>query len=182
MKIQRRNISGYVLMVMFVFVFLTGSALAGGNKEMKSSAIDNSNNSHLLNGMDFRGKMGAFGDQNGKDEEIVFENGTLHSALCDAYGFGPSEYTAAKNPEGNILFESEAVNKNGDKMVWHGMIKLDKTGLTKRDKIEAYATYVPVGDESTLFWMNGEASKQSMKYSGNDVKHRAENISKEGNK
>jgi hypothetical protein len=177
MRTWRNNISGAV-MTMFVFVFLTGSVLAGGKNEMKSSEKKGSNNVNILNGMDFRGKMGTFGDQNGKDEEIVFENGTFHSALCDAYGFGPSKYTVAKNPEGNILFRSEAANKNGDKMIWHGIIKLDETGLIKRDNIEAYATYVPVAGESVLYWMNGEASKQSMKYSGKEIQTRFEKVSK----
>lgn len=182
MKAHGKNISRSILTMMFIFVFLTGSLLAGGKNEIKSSGKNDSGNMNVLNGMDFRGKMGAFGDQDQKDEEIVFENGTFHSALCDAYGFGPSKYTVAKNSRGDILFKSEAVNKNGDKMLWHGMIKLDETGLTRRNKIEAYATYVPVEKESVLFWMNGEATQQSMKYSGKDVENRAVTVSKEDNK
>ena len=182
MKIQPKYISGYLLMAMLISVFMTGSVIAGGKKEMNSSATNSGNNMQILNGMDFRGKMSTYGDIKSEDEEIIFENGMFHSVLCDKYEFQPSKYTIRQGSDKNIiLFYTEAANSNGDKMLWHGSIKLDHTGLTKRHKIEAYATLVPVNGESALFLMNGEASQQSMKHSSDNTKKTMQTASKEDN-
>lgn len=161
------NIFAGMLMVMLISVLMAGSANAQSKGPATSWASISTDDINVLNGLDFRGKMGALGEKDGKDEEIRFRDGTIQSLLCENCNFLPAKYTIEKGAADYTLeFRAESTNEKGDRMLWNGTIELDHTGLIKRHKIEAYATYIPVGKESRLFWMNGEASEQSMKYAG----------------
>jgi hypothetical protein len=178
----RRNLWINILVIMFISTFLTSMLHAQSEGEMKSSTNKDNDATAIVDGMDFQGKIGTYGDPKGDAEQIAFENGTFHSFACDAYGFRPAKYTAEKNTEGNIIFSAETTNQNGDKMLWHGMIKADKSGQAKEHKVEAYATMVPEGKKgSVLYWVKGSSSEQSMKQSSGEVKKDIKAYSKEGN-
>lgn len=180
MKTNRNNMLIGTLMLIFLSVFLTGAVNAQSRGPAEPWDCISSDDVNILNGLDFRGKIGMFGDKDAKDEELRFRDGILYSSMGEENDFLPAKYAIKKGIDDyTICFCAESTNGKGDKILWHGKIKLDHTGLTKRHKIEAYTTLVNDTGDSQLFWVKGEASKQSMKYSGKNAPQNMQTASKE---
>ncbi len=183
MKLPRRNIIAAALMVVIVATFLPGTVAAQNTSANRSSFFSEENYENIVNGLVFRGEMGMYGEKDGEDAELSFRGGALHSKLMEEHGFAPSSYTIEKGLDKyTINFYSESTNKKGDRLIWHGKIKLDHTGLIKRHKVEAYATCVKAGELCMLVWLNGEATEQSMKYAGQNVPSKTQTASRDSSK
>ena len=169
-----------ILMLIFFSAFLTAAAHAQSRGPAESWDCISTDDIDILNGLDFRGKVGMFGSKDTKDEELRFRDGILLASMGDENDFLPAKYSVKKGIDDyTIHFCAESTNGKGDKILWHGKIKLDHTGLTKRHKIEAYVTLMPASESSKLFWIKGEASEQSMKYSGKNAPQIMQTASKE---
>lgn len=59
-----------------------------------------------------------------KKDVLTFENGKFHSSLCDKYGFGKGDYTAAMTA-GGTSFKAETTSARHGNMVWSGVVKGD---------------------------------------------------------
>jgi hypothetical protein len=182
MKLTARNMVIGAVLIILVAAFLPGSAYAQNTCANRSAYYSDDNYADIVNGLVFRGKMGMLGEKEGSDEEISFLNGMFHSKLSEKYDLIPSSYAVREGPDRYTLrFCSENTNSKGDKLIWHGTIKLDHTGLVKRHEIEAYATLMPAGESSRLFWMKGKASNLSMKFSGKNAPKQMQTASSEDN-
>lgn len=180
MKANRTILLAGAMLLVFLCLFQPGAVFSQSRGPAESWDCVSTDEVDILNGLDFRGKIGMFGDKQGKDEEFRFRDGIFYSTLGEKKDFLPGKYAIKKGIDDYTLcFCAESANKNGDKIVWHGKVKLDHTGLTKRHKIEAYTTIVSDTGESQLFWMKGEASRLSMKHSGKNAPQNMQTASKD---
>jgi hypothetical protein len=93
----------------------------------------------ILDGKVFVGKTGDAGKQASGEDTVSFEDGKLHSAICDQWGFNKGVYTVAK--EGNkINFEAETTSPENGKILWKGAIE--------GDSLEAEYTWI----KKRLLW------------------------------
>ena len=106
---------------MLTTVFLT-IALMIVATACKSGGDNKADTKGLLEGKTFTAEI----KESGKDgettpDEIIFTDGTFHSADCDQHGFEPSSYEARED-DGMILFTSTSTSAAEGKIDWKGMV------------------------------------------------------------
>src|SRR2546428_4632357 len=88
----------------------------------------------LLDGQTFSGPFGLKGKGAEAKDDVIFANGTLHSTGCDAYGYGPGRYTAARNGD-TINFTATTTSPKNGTIEWQGTVRngvLEGTFVCKR--------------------------------------------------
>jgi hypothetical protein len=77
-----------------------------------------------LDGKVFIGQSGESGKEASEEDTVTFNNGKLHSVVCDQWGFGKGEYTTTK--EGSkIHLEAETTSSKHGKILWKGTVEGD---------------------------------------------------------
>ncbi len=75
-----------------------------------------------LDGKTFFGEFGRKDEKVEGNDELIFKDGRFRSTVCDQYGFGDGDYTAAVKGDATA-FEAETFSVNEGKIKWSGKIK-----------------------------------------------------------
>ena len=62
-------------------------------------------------------------------DTLIFKDGKFHSTACDEYGFGDGSYSTAARGDA-VTFDAVTKNKDGNSIVWHGIVSGDKATAT----------------------------------------------------
>lgn len=104
----------------------------------------------LLDGKTFVGVTREAAKEGDQKEEIVFQDGKLHSLSCDAYGFAPGAYTA-ESVNGGVSFRSRTESAKEGAIEWQGTVIGDRMSGT--------FTWTKKGQASIEYWVKATLKK-----------------------